>query len=166
MFINFVSVLMCVAAVAAANPKWHELNGYTFEKYVSDFNFKFPANELATRKAAFATELARVQAHNAKNLSWKEGMNKFSVLTSAERKAYRGRSKGAAHQQKNMLKNAHEAPANFRAKPVSELPANVDWRTKGKYIFFYLFLSYTYVIFSPLLSLGDIPTELKVSCLP
>jgi cathepsin L len=132
MFAKFVVLVVCLAIVAA-KPKWHQLDGYTFEKYVQDFNQNYSASELGARRALFTAELARVRAHNAKNLSWKEGINKFSAMTGAEKKGFHGRSKGAAHHQK--LTAARPMPSDFEMKPVSALPTNVDWRTKGKSTF-------------------------------
>lgn len=132
MLSKLVIAVLCTSAVAL-KPKWQELGNYTFEKFLTDFNLHYHPSELETRRAAFTAELARVHAHNAKGLSWKEGINKFSALTKEEKKAYHGRSKGVAHNQKNMLKNAKSLPENFELKPVSALPKNVDWREKGSY---------------------------------
>ena len=129
----FVAIVAFASVVAAARPKWQDLGNYTFEKYMTDFNLKFPPAEIESRRATFLSELSRVNTHNAKNHAWKEGMNKFSVLSAAEKKAYHGRSKGAAHRQKDMLKNAHPLPADFKMQPVSALPKSVDWRTKGEF---------------------------------
>eukprot|EP01032_Pedospumella_encystans_P018418 gene18418-20967_t len=41
-----------------------DLDNYTFEKYMADFKLKFHPSELTARRTAFATELARVKAHN------------------------------------------------------------------------------------------------------
>ena len=122
-----------VAAIAATTvaAKTVDLTNYTFEKFMSEHNLKFPPAEIESRRATFVAELARVKAHNAKNLSWKEGMNKHSVLSAAEKKAFKGRHKGVARSQNKMLKNARPLPANFEIKPLSFLPKEVDWRKKG-----------------------------------
>ena len=82
------------------------------------------------RKELFAKELKRVVAHNAKNLSWKEGMNKFSVLTPQEKKGTLGRSKNVkqAVKKDNKFKSSYN---HLESKPVSALPKHVDWRAKG-----------------------------------
>jgi hypothetical protein len=121
-------VVAVIVTLAAAKPLWHQLGNYSFEQYLSDFKHQYHQSEIGARRALFNAELARVQAHNAKNLSWKEGINKFSAMTGAERKAYFGRSKGHAHNQK--LTSAQSLPADFVMKPVEALPANVDWREK------------------------------------
>ncbi len=125
-----VSVLSLLVA-AAARPSWNSLESYSFEKYVQDFNLQYKPAELETRRALFTTELARVRAHNAKNLSWKEGVNKFTAMTASEKKSYTGRSKGAHVTQSKTLKHAKSLPDDFVTVPVSALPKNHDWRSKG-----------------------------------
>jgi len=128
-----VATFALLASMAAA--RTIDLETYTFEKYVQDFKHKFPASELVARRTAFAAELARVKAHNAKNLSWKETMNKHSVLSAKEKKAFKGRHKGVARSQEKMLKSAKPLPADFVMHPVEALPRHVDWRTKGEPLF-------------------------------
>lgn len=82
---------------------------------------------MSARRVIFQNELDRVRAHNAKGLSWKEGINKFSIMTSSEKKAFHGRSKNVAQASKN-LKHQKELPASFIMKALKELPASVDWR--------------------------------------
>lgn len=77
----------------------------------------------------FVKELERVRAHNAAEKSWKEGINKFSAMTSPELKAFKGRSKGVAQHHKPT--HRVPLPSNFAMKPVAELPASVDWRDAG-----------------------------------
>ena len=120
--------LAVLATVAVA--KNLNLENYTFDQYLADFKLKFHPSEWASRRSALDTELARVRAHNAKNLSWKEEINKFSILTPAERKAYMGLA-GMAQTQETMLKSAKQLPADFKMKPVSELPKEVDWTKSG-----------------------------------
>ena len=124
-------VIASLLAVVAAKTSWKELDGYSFEKFVSEFGLKYNASELETRRALFTAELARVKAHNAKNLSWKEGVNKFSAMTAEEKKAFHGISKGHLQAQKGSLKHVKSLPADFKLKPVKDLPTNVDWRTSG-----------------------------------
>lgn len=125
----FVAAL--VATVAAS--KSVDLSNYTFDQYLQDYNLKFHPSEIETRRATFLSEVARVRAHNAKNLSWKEEINQYSVLTNKERAAFMGRHGGVAAAQGKMLKASKPLPDNFVMKPISELPREVDWRTKGKF---------------------------------
>jgi len=131
-------IALCIAAVAA-KPTWKDLGNYTFQQYLKDFNLNFKPSELKMREGLFLAELTRVRAHNAKNLSWKEGINKFSAMPKTEKKSVLGRHKGVARSQSKMLKAAKSLPENFEMKPVSALPANVDWRQKGKHHFYVSF---------------------------
>ena len=75
---KFIIVIVAVAILAVAfakRPSWRELDNYSFEQYLQDFNMKMSpdSTEFGTRKVIFMSELARVKSHNAKNLSWKEG---------------------------------------------------------------------------------------------
>eukprot|EP01031_Cornospumella_fuschlensis_P043086 gene43086-52656_t len=120
-------------SLAAALPAWNQLDNYTFDQFLADFKLKYHPSELAGRKALFETELKRVQAHNAQGKSWKESVNKFSAMTPQEKKAYFGRNKGMHKAALKAAKpeSAKPLPADFKLKPVSQLPTNVDWRQQG-----------------------------------
>jgi cathepsin L len=120
-----VLLLSLIAAVSAV-----DLNNYSFEQYVVEFNLNYQPAEVETRKSLFNAELARVRAHNEKNLSWQETMNRFSCMTPAEKKAFGGRSKNHAALH-STLKNGKPLPADFVMKPLSALPRSVDWRKEG-----------------------------------
>jgi cathepsin L len=120
---------LAVLAMVAANPS-QDLNNYTFEKFVDEFQMKYSAAEIPARKALFEAELTRVREHNAKSKSWKEGITKFAAMTPAEKNTFFGRSKNA-HKALRSSKNERPLPENFVMKPVSELPAHVDWRDSG-----------------------------------
>lgn len=102
---------------------------YSFESFQEEFGFSFVkgSEEYTLRSNLFNKELARVRAHNMQGKSWKEGINKFSAVTPAEMKAFKGRSKGVA--QKHIHQNRKPLPADFVMKPVQALPSDVDWRT-------------------------------------
>jgi hypothetical protein len=104
------------------------LDRYSFEQFVQDFHHQFSSEEIALRKSLFEAERASVIAHNAGKASWKRGINKFSAMTSQEKKSSFGRNKGVdrTHEPKNLK----PLPADFKLKDVSELPTNVDWREK------------------------------------
>ncbi len=120
-----VFLLSLVAASAAL-----DLDNYTFEKFVGDFNLDYQPKEIESRRAYFTAELARVRAHNAKGLSWQEGINKMSAMTPAEKKAFYGHSKNHAAVSKNM-KSAKPLPSDFVMQPLEKLPKEVDWRKSG-----------------------------------
>ena len=126
-----LSVLSLLVA-AAARPAHSELEGYTFEKFVTDFNLNYKPEEIESRRSLFSAELVRVRAHNAKNLSWKEGVNHFSAMTVSEKKAYHGRSKGAHTASSKTLKHSSKLPEDFKMQPLSALPKNKDWREAGE----------------------------------
>lgn len=123
--------LLAAVAMVAASPAHTELDNYSFDKFVLDFNQQYSGAEVTARKALFDAELVRVRAHNAKNLSWKESITKFSAMTPAEKNAFFGRSKGvhkSYRAQEHSNKNLRQLPADFVLKPVSTLPKQVDWR--------------------------------------
>ncbi len=83
---NFLVLIASIATALAARPTWRDLHAYTFEKFVADFDQSLVegSSEWSSRKEIFRTELARVIAHNQLQLSWKEGINRFSAMTAAE----------------------------------------------------------------------------------
>jgi cathepsin L len=109
-----------------------DLKNYSFEKFVQDFRLKYSEDELPKRRAIFEAELKRVQTHNEKDTAWREGINKFSAMTKAEKQAFFGRSKGAAAVQNKLKSSAeHSLPADFKLREIDELPEYVDWRHEG-----------------------------------
>ena len=102
------------------------MENYTFQKFIEDFSlessFRGPV-DVEFRQANFEVELKRVIAHNNSGATWTETVNHMSHLTATEKKAFRGRTKGKYGPYKTM-KNS------FNLK-LEELPASVDWRTKG-----------------------------------
>jgi hypothetical protein len=125
-YLTMSRLLILISAFLAVSAKtlYHQLDSYSFEDYVKEFNLSFSESELPTRRALFNSEIARIQAHNSKNLSWKEGVTKFTTMTAEEKKAFYGRSKGAATNHKN-LKSSKALPSDFTLKPLSQLPKNV-----------------------------------------
>ncbi len=129
---NKILVLLAAFfAITAARPSLEQLDTYTFEQYVKEYNLSFKEDELPQRRALFQSEIQRIKAHNARNSSWKEGVNKFTVMTAAEKKAFFGHSKALGRSQKKSLKSARKLPEDFVLKSVSELPKHVDWRESG-----------------------------------
>jgi hypothetical protein len=122
--------LSVLGVVAARGPALESLHTYSFGEYVKDFGLSVVAgsDEYKMREGLFVKELARVVAHNAAGKSWKETVNRFSTMTSAEMKAFKGRHKGAAKQHKPS--HQKDLPKDFVMKPVSHLPTSVDWREK------------------------------------
>jgi C1A family cysteine protease len=117
-------------ATVAAKTSWKDLDNYSFEQFTKEFGLKFDSSEVDNRRSLFVSELARVRSHNAKNLSWKEGVNKFSAMSAAEKRNYHGISKNAGKQYKS-LKHLKSLPNDFSNVNIDSLPKSVDWRKHG-----------------------------------
>lgn len=124
---HVIASILAFLSLASAT-QWNELNNYSFENYLQEFGLSYTSSEYQTRKALFEKELARIKAHNAKDLSWKETVNKFTVMTESEKKAFRGKAKSNS---KKLFAGAQNLPEDFKIRPVSELPTHVDWREAG-----------------------------------
>ncbi|PRP82211.1 hypothetical protein PROFUN_10420 [Planoprotostelium fungivorum] len=120
-------------AVAAKFPKWHELEGYTFEQYIADHNKVYSAEELLARKAAFENRLATVRAHNANpGFSWKRGINHMSDWTHEEKNSMKGYDKNIGHAMRTKrAKVVSNVPNKQEDSENATLPQYVDWRDLG-----------------------------------
>jgi cathepsin L len=127
----FVALLVILVFGKIPIEKQEQLLNYTFEQFIHDFELNFSETEFSFREAIFYKELSRVKAHNAKNLSWKEAINKFSAMTHKEVAQFYGRSKAKAGLTRKSYSNKKFLPKNINMKPVTELPKSVDWRRKG-----------------------------------
>uniref|UniRef100_A0A7S1Q9J2 Uncharacterized protein n=1 Tax=Neobodo designis TaxID=312471 RepID=A0A7S1Q9J2_NEODS len=123
----WIAALLLLGFAAAARPKWHELEGYTFERYIKDFGkpHRRGTVEHAKRKALFEAALARVQQHNSEGHSWKKGVNKFSDWTPEELKSLRGLKRSM----KQHVQTAPERIHTVASAGGAPLPKFVDWRT-------------------------------------
>jgi len=74
--ILLIAALLCIAAAAAA-PKWHQLQDYTFDDYIRDFNKDYVkgTEEYMIRKVLFTAKMASIKAFNSANNSYKKGVN-------------------------------------------------------------------------------------------
>jgi cathepsin L len=127
---QLIFLILLIVIVAVSSKIVDE--SYSFEQYVSDFKHKWEkgTTEYDHRRSLFAAEHARVLAHSKKGLSWTEGVNKFSAMTTSEKKAFRGWSKNAASQHKPSAEYKKELPSDFFIESVANLPESVDWRLK------------------------------------
>ena len=95
---------------------------------MAEFKLKLTkgTDEYFNRETLFLQELARVKLHNSMNKSWKEGVNKFSAMTVAEKNSLQGFSKAVkkAHEPKN------QKDFDLQVRDVHNLPESVDWRSK------------------------------------
>jgi len=57
--------------------EWHNIYGHNANQYSS-------RKSMESRKAAFNVNIQKIKDHNAKNLSWRMGINQFSDLTGDE----------------------------------------------------------------------------------
>ena len=104
------------------------MENYTFLQFIEDFSlesFFHGPGDVAERQALFESELKRVITHNNSNATWTETVNHMSHLTATEKKAFRGRTKG------KYSTFATKQNSNSINLSLGELPASVDWRTKG-----------------------------------
>jgi len=123
-----ILTVACLMGAAQARTTWKDLDNYNFEKFLQEFGHKWTKGspEYLKREIIFIEELARVKAHNKKNLSWKEGVNHMSHMTLEEKKAFMGFHKGA-HQHH---KPKNQRPFDLPVKTMDDLPEEVDWRQK------------------------------------
>lgn len=128
--VSLVLLMLVSTSVDAVKVKHAELDeSYSFDRYVKDYNLKYvTAKEYSYRKSLFESELARVIKHNKQNLSWKEGINRFSALTKEEaRKQSTGRHKGvsANHTPKHVSTISRD---EYKLNSIDSLPTSIDWR--------------------------------------
>lgn len=123
-------LIVCLALLSvalAAKLKWNELDtSYKFETYLQHFNKHYDdANEYQMRKTIFESNLHKIVDHNKdSSKTWKEEINHLADWTSEEFDRIRGYNK-------KMAVNAKQTRVPHKLKPVSALPATVDWRTQG-----------------------------------
>jgi hypothetical protein len=92
---TFTAAVVSVLATSslATNPvKWRSLappdkHVYTYNHFVTEFG-KRSSKEA---KAIFDVNLAAVHVHNAKGLSWREGVNQFTDMAPAEFAQHKGK---------------------------------------------------------------------------
>jgi len=113
-----------LACADIATSSWEQLDNYSFEDYVADFNKHYNAEEYAMRKAIFDKEIAAIRAHNRDTTkTWKEGVNKYTDATTQEFAALRG------YNPSKRPAISYNVPHTFARS--SDLPTTVDWRQKS-----------------------------------
>jgi cathepsin L len=121
-------VFMALVATISAKTLWHQLEGYSFEHYKTEYGKVYHSeSEHEFRRKVFENTLAAVQKHNADpTKSWKEGINHMSDWTDDEFKALLGYDKAIALQ-------FHGQPhPEYKTKvDVAAIPDNLDWRDEG-----------------------------------
>ena len=121
------ALLLVAGTTATRRPKWHELNGYTFQQYVVDFGKPYPAGstEYAKRQSLFEAQLVKVQSFNeAQGHSYKKGINHMSDWTAEEFSRLNGRVP------ESWLPASH-AERSYGEKEYAglSLPPSIDYRT-------------------------------------
>ena len=120
-----ISAILAIVIADAFRPKWHQLDGYTFERYVEDFNRPWVKGtpEWDQRAEIFYTKLKKMQAHNADNSkTWKRGVNHFTDMTAAEWKRYNRAYKSP---NRKPPREVHTGESSYGLP----LPREVDYRT-------------------------------------
>ncbi len=89
-------IVACLLGLSLCAPKWHQLEGYTFEQYVHDFKKDYTPAEFASRKTIFEEQVTRIMAHNRDpTQTYKQGVNRYTDLSHSEfKESIRGYSKG------------------------------------------------------------------------
>lgn len=124
------SALLFAAAVSAAPPKAHQLEGYSFERYVADFDKTYSPLEYQVRKELFEASLAGVLKHNADPFqTYKQGINKFSDMLPEEFSAFKGSKRTGGLLSGNEVPHTSHS-ALLKAKSSAYAPS-IDWRAKG-----------------------------------
>ena len=95
----------------------------SFNEWSTEYGKRYGPTERDYRISIYNDNIAKIEAHNAKNLSWTMGVNQFADLTEDEFKA---RFTGGLRQAKKSLRRAAVGPFNVTANPTS-----VDWSQKG-----------------------------------
>ena len=75
----------------------------------------------AHSRATFEQNLAKIHAHNAKGLSWTEGVNQFTDMDEAEFARFKGK----------VFHGVDAASAMSSTELLKDLPESIDWREKG-----------------------------------
>jgi len=126
----FVAVLVCsllLSFIDAAKPKWHQLEGYTFENYVRDFRRQYTGAEYLKRKEIFDKEIAIVKAHNKNgNFLWKRGINHMSDYTQEEKSRLRGFDMSL--KQRYLAEHGSKRKMHKMVGAARVLPKTVDYR--------------------------------------
>jgi len=99
-----------------------DLPKYTFEGYIADYGKSYPSHvEYSIHKQIFETRKAEIIRQNSDpNVLWKAGINKFTDMTDAELKTFRGYNKRM---------NFGSSQPTQSAPPSENAPTSVDWRT-------------------------------------
>jgi len=97
-----------------------------WQKFKADHGKVYASpTEEAYRLGIFQQNVAKIEEHNKKGLSWTEGINQFTDLTKEEFVRLHARGKIQIRRQREPV--SHQ---NFQAR-IAHLPDEVDWRKEG-----------------------------------
>jgi len=114
-----VAIISCVFAVREIADD--DLHKYTFEEYIADWGKSYPSHlDYSIHKLMFERRLGAIIRQNSDPYaSWRAGINKFTDMTEAEFKAFRGYNINTALLSTTPRKSIPR---------VNDPPASVDWR--------------------------------------
>lgn len=119
-------LLFMILAIGVSNAKtlWHQLEDYTFEDYVQEYEKNYATEkEFNYRKGLFEKKLKEIFEHNTSPSTYKKGVNKMSDLTHEEFKARYTGTKATYNSNAVRLDMSHVS--------LKDVPNDIDWRTKG-----------------------------------
>jgi cathepsin L len=97
-----------------------------WDSYKQQFGKVYNGDEDAAHQATFEQNLAEIEAHNAKGLSWTEGINRWTDLTQEEYRVAAGLGYKSSEKLYGALPKVGTHEYNGE-----ELALTVDWTTKG-----------------------------------
>jgi cathepsin L len=114
-------VLALFALAQARHTRWHELDGYTFERYVQEYHKIYTKSEYALREQIFYEKLDVIQKHNADaSQTYKKGVNHLTDLTPQEFKKMLG--------YKKFSRNTERVESTADIDMSFDYPPQLDWR--------------------------------------
>jgi cathepsin L len=122
-----VCLVLCTVLVNCSN--------YTFEEYVQKYRKRYSVPEYKRREQVYYANLNSILMHNNQAMNaiggWTAGINQFTDMTVEEFKATSfGYSKRLANLQRAQSGVVRSLLGSV-VKNISDLPKEVDWRTKG-----------------------------------
>jgi len=127
-----ICTFVLFAVAFAGRTRWHQLDGYSFEKYKAEFHKQYSSDdEHSLRQNVFESRLAQIKLHNQDSTkTWKSGVNQFTDRTEQELKQLLGYRKDIAYMTKETQAfKRYTTP--FKIQDEAPIPKHVDWREKG-----------------------------------
>jgi len=124
--VEYLLLLCFVTLCVSEHTRWFELEKYTFEKYVKEYNKEYSPQEYENRKKIFENHIIDIRKHNQDiSKTWKVGVNHMTDWKEEEFNKLLGYNKLLAYASKS--KRVEEEIQNI---DISTLPSRVDWRDK------------------------------------